>query len=487
MNALPQALRLQPVQADVADVAAMRETEAVARKEINRLAQLDLRVYESERKAAAKRLDWRVGKLDAEVTARRINLARAEAAKIPKHPPLAAGDTLALALDDTERFLRRFVVMPNEHAYAVSAFWAAHTHVVEHCYTTPRLAFLSPEAGSGKTHAMSLVGLLSANTIATVNASPAAIFRGLEKGMLTLAVDEIDTIFSNKGKNDNHEELRGVINAGYKQGNTVIRCVGQDHEVAEFPTFCPVALAGLGDLPDTIRSRAIQIHMKRRTPGELIEEYRPRRHDAEAAAIRDRFGALLEPLAKAIGGAEPELPPGIINRDREVWEPLVAIADAAGGHWPERARAAASALIAAARRPDAVSLGVRLLGDIRAVMGDAHQVSTNRLLDQLRELDGSPWADIGDDGLDARFMAKLLRKYVNAEGEAIESRNIRLPDASIRKGYKRHDFEDAWARYLQADTGSRVSATSATSAETDPVADVADFRDWHAGAEEDPF
>ena len=451
------------------------------------MARLDDRDYESERKAAAKRLDWRVGKLDAEVTARRINLARAEAAKIPKHPPLALGDTLAQALDDGERFLRRFVVMPNEHAYAVSALWAGHTHVVEHFHTTPRIAFVSPEAGSGKTHAMNLLGMLSANTIATVNASPAAIFRGLEKEMLTLAVDEIDTIFSNKGKNDNNEELRGLINAGYKQGNTVLRCVGQDHDAVKFPTFCPVGLAGLGDLPETIRSRAIIIHMKRRTPGEFIEEYRPRRHDAEAASIRERLGALLEPIGKAIGGAEPELPPGIINRDREVWEPLIAIADAAGGHWPERARAAASALIAAARRPDAVSLGVRLLGDIRAVMGDIHQFSTNRLLDQLRELDGSPWADIGDDGLDARFMAKLLRKYENPEGEAIESRNIRLPDGSIRKGYKRHDFEDAWARYLQAELGSRLSATSATSAETAPVADVADFRDWHAAAEEDPF
>ena len=54
-------------------------------------------------------------------------------------------------LNAAEELFRRFCLFPNEHCYPAVALWAAHTHCVESFYTTPRLAFLSPEGADNST------------------------------------------------------------------------------------------------------------------------------------------------------------------------------------------------------------------------------------------------------------------------------------------------------------------------------------------------
>ncbi len=50
--------------------------------------------------------------------------------------------------------------------------------------------------------------------------------------------------------------------------------------------------------------------------------------------------------------AQPEPAEGMSGRAEQIWEPLLAIADAAGGDWPERARAACAELTLANGVPD---------------------------------------------------------------------------------------------------------------------------------------
>jgi hypothetical protein len=149
------------------------------------------------------------------------------------------------------------------------------------------------------------------------------------------------------------------------------------------------------------------------------------------------------------------MPAGVVDRDADVWEPLLAIADAAGGDWPRRAREAAMALVAAAKERTP-SLGVRLLADIRTVFGDRDAMSTSGLLEALCALDEAPWGEIaGGKPLNARGLANRLKPY------GITSRNVR-DGGVIVKGYRREDFADAWNRYLPSSPESATSATSAT-------------------------
>ena len=79
------------------------------------------------------------------------------------------------------------------------------------------------------------------------------------------------------------------------------------------------------------------------------------------------------------------LPKGIEDRDADVWEPLLAVAELAGGHWPERARVAAVAAVAADGVKTTPSPGIELLADIKAVFDQlqVEAIFTTNLLAEL--------------------------------------------------------------------------------------------------------
>lgn len=343
-------------------------------------------------------------------------------------------------LAEVEAFVAKYVALPSEAARVAVTLWVAHAHGV-HCFeSSPRLALLSPEPGSGKTRTLEILELLVPRPMLVLSATPAAVFRSMESNPPTLLFDEVDTIFSRRARaGDGAEELRALLNAGHRVGATIPRCHGPNHDVREFPVYGAVALAGLGDLPDTLMSRSVVIRMRRRAPDEAVAAYR-RREAAPAGEV------LAEALAAWVAGAEeelrdawPEMPDGVTDRPADVWESLLAIADAAGGTWPDRARAACVELTRVST-PLEVSLGVRLLHDLRKVFGAEKRLGTETILDRLHGLDESPWGDLGGKPLDARGLARRLGSF------GINSTKVKVGGASIR-GYRADDLADAWNRY----------------------------------------
>jgi hypothetical protein len=383
-------------------------------------------------------------------------------------------DNLALRLDGQKgaamlnavhEFLGRFVSYPCPHSHAAHSLWILHTHLMHRWESTPRLAFLSAEPASGKTRALEITEPLVPNPVCAVNVSPAYLFRkvGSEDGPQTILYDEIDTVFGPKAKEN--EEIRGLLNAGHRRGAVAGRCVvrGNSIETEEIPAYSAVALAGLGWLPDTILSRSIIIRMRRRHAGEQVEPFRRRLHEPVGWRLRERIEAWTLGIEADIKW--PELPPSITDRDADVWEPLLAVADMVGGDWPRRSRDAAVALVAAGKDAEP-SLGVRLLSDLRVVFGDMDQMPTTAILTALNDMKEAPWGDFRGKPLDDRGLANRLRSY------GIRSTSIRV-GSTTPKGYRREDLFDAWQRYLPPSPDrSATSATSATAA--DHVADVAD-------------
>jgi hypothetical protein len=392
----------------------------------------------------------------------------------------AESDGGANLLDDVHAFLGRFVAYPSPESQTAHALWIAHAHLMEAWESTPRLAFLSPEPGSGKTRALEATELLVPNPVEAVNVTPAYLFRkvGAEEGRPTILFDEIDTVFGPKAKDN--EEIRGLLNAGHRRGAVAGRCVVRGKLVLteEIPAYCALAVAGLGGLPDTILTRSIVIRMRRRSPGETVEPFRRRVHAPAGLELHERLAAWAASIEVAMKSSWPEMPVGIVDRDADLWEAPLAVADAAGGEWPTRARVAAVALVAASKA-GTPSLGLKLLADLRNVMGDNEHLPTERILHALHDIDESPWGNLRGKPLDARGLSQRLRPY------DIKPTTIRTA-AGTPKGYRRQDFYDAWSRYLPSIPfnyveglssgaatnsvgGSRLeSATSATSA-TAPV------------------
>ena len=194
--------------------------------------------------------------------------------------------------------------------------------------------------------------MLVPRPVEAVNVTPAYLFRKVadEAGRPTILFDEVDTVFGPKAKDN--EEIRGLLNAGHRRGAVAGRCVvrGKLVETEEIPAYCAVALAGLGGLPDTILSRCVVVRMRRRAPGEMVEPFRRRVNGPDGDELRDRLARWAETAVTPAINRYPVIPPSINDRDADVWEPLLAVADAAGGDWPQRARVAAVALVADSSR-----------------------------------------------------------------------------------------------------------------------------------------
>lgn len=353
---------------------------------------------------------------------------------------------LADVLDRVHHYLARFIAYPSGHAAIAHVLWIAHTHCMDAWESTPRLAALSPEPGSGKTRLLEMTENLVPRPVEAVNVTPAYLFRKVadEAGRPTILFDEIDTVFGPRAKDN--EEIRGLLNAGHRQGAVAGRCVvrGKVVETEEIPAYCAVALAGLDDLPDTIRTRSIIIRMRRRAPSETVEPYRRRLHAGEGHELRDQLAARIADAEMALRAAMPVMPDCIVDRDADVWEPLIAIADHAGGDWPDLARVAAVTLVTDAKA-ETPSQGVKLLADLRTVFGTAEQMTTEDILERLCAVDESPWGDLRGKPLDARGLAKHLGKY------EVKPKTIRTMTQRTAKGYTRESLHDAWERYLPAE------------------------------------
>lgn len=358
----------------------------------------------------------------------------------------------AQVLDEADQFITRYVVFPDEHSSVAVTLFAAHTHAVECFYVTPRLILDSAEPESGKTRVLELLALLCRNPKMTFSTTVAALYRRLHDKMLTVLLDEADAIWSAKA-GPQAEELRAFVNSGYKRGATVDRCVGDGAgiSVVEFPVFAPVAIAGIaGKMPATVTTRAVTIHMRRRAPGELIAPYEEQDVIPEARALRDHLAGWTAAVQDQLKAARPSMPEGVADRRAEIWRALLAIADAAGGEWPKRARAACEHFCLGARAVPA-SLGVRLLSDLKAIFGARDRMTTVDILQELTEMEEAPWGDMprSHKPLDARGLAGLLKRY------HIGPATFDILDGTGKtaKGYTTYattdndGLADAWRRY----------------------------------------
>ncbi len=166
--------------------------------------------------------------------------------------------------------------------------------------------------------------------------------------------------------------------------------------------------------------------------------------------------------------AQPALPNELEDRQQDVVEPLVAIADMAGGEWPQRARLG---LIKLFGQQDDASFGAKLLAAIKAIFDekDEDRLATRELLKGLVADDDGPWASMFEDDLKhdrlqtaSARLARYLKPYKRPDGERIRPRPIRVDDETV-KGFYRSDFEDAWSHWLSPCPPGVTGVTSVTS------------------------
>ncbi|MCP4006084.1 MAG: DUF3631 domain-containing protein, partial [bacterium] len=310
-------------------------------------------------------------------------------------------------LDDLVRTFEKFIVLVDGAAVAL-ALWTIHTYAIAASYISPIIALLSPEKRCGKTTVLIVLGALVRKSLPASNITSAALFRSIEHYTPTLLIDEADSFLAKS------DELRGVLNSGHTRANAVvIRTVGDNHEPKVFSTWGPKAIALIGKLPSTLEDRSVVIPMRRQAPGEKAERVRQEHLGTELGELRAQIARWVADHEDDLEGIDPDVPHELHDRAQDNWRPLLGIADAAGGDWPERARRAALDLNRSDREGDSTP-GVQLLSDLRDLFEGrgVDRMSSEQIVAVLTKMEDRPWPEWRrGQPLTQSGLARLLKRY----------------------------------------------------------------------------
>lgn len=364
--------------------------------------------------------------------------------------PVSGGGAVvtgAGVLDAVREWLDRFIVVVDDGDLDVLTLWAAHTHLAEETYTSPRLAIDSPVPGSGKTTVLEHLHRLCVNPVQAASLSSSALLvRLLKDGIRTVLIDEADRSLSKD--NPLTTELLAILNSGYKRGGTrpvLTPSKGSDWVVEEMSTYSPVAMAGNNpDLPDDTRSRCIRVLLMpdidataEESDWELIED--------EAIELARRLSGWADAVRLQVR-TRPTLPEQIKGRARERWGPLKRVATAAGGRWPAVVDALAVADVEriAQQREEGIAVErphLALLRHLHITVGSESFVGTEELIDRLVSNWPEVWGDSSPFGkrLTAQRLGRMLSTHYNITTSRLERTGPR--------GYTRASLTPAFRQF----------------------------------------
>jgi len=333
---------------------------------------------------------------------------------------------------------RRFVVLPPE-ADTLLAFWALHTHAFAAAEVSPILAIVSPEKRCGKTRLIEVLNLLTSKPLPTSNITGPALFRTVEKYQPTLLVDEADSFIWDD------ENLRGILNSGHrKETASVMRLVGENYEPCSFGTWCPKVIAAIKKLPATVEDRSIMVRLNRKSAQETVERFYHKSAQGELSPLCRKAARWVKDNADEIAAIRPSLPKELNDRQQDIWEPLLVLADVVGGHWPGRARMAAIVLCCASSVDSDDSAGPLLLADLRQLFeAKSEKISSKDIVEALGAMEERPWPEWKNGRpITARQLASLLKPF------GVRPAMLRTEDGVFR-GYEMKQFIEVFARYAE--------------------------------------
>jgi 5S rRNA maturation endonuclease (ribonuclease M5) len=393
----------------------------------------------STRTAAARVLGERGVKFAGQLVAAAMKLADNEG----EGPPLPPADADpwpdpvdgVVLLDEIRALVSRYVILPPGAAVTLSLF-ALASHAIDSFNTASYLFITSPTPECGKTRAIEVLEPVVRRSWRPAILTGPVLFRGVEQYEPTLFIDEAEVV---RQRNDAAENIRAILHFGYRRGATVDRCVGDDHELTKFRIFGFKVFACIGELPGTLLTRCIVIPMRRRRGNERVARFVPREVESIGFTLRRKCRRWANDHMDVLRESVPTLPDYLEDRRREIWEPLFAVAEAAG--WTAQIEQAAKQL--SGSRPLETD-GVELLADISEVFATRRvdKLPSAELLTALKSMEGRPWADVNRGrGLTAHQLARELKAF------GVVSGTIRV-EGGTPKGYVAERFADAFERYL---------------------------------------
>jgi hypothetical protein len=352
----------------------------------------------------------------------------------------------ATLLDRLRVLFTQSVVLPKWVPELLPLF-VLHTYAFHLRDVSVYLGVESPVRRCGKTTLLSLLLRLINRPVVASSVSASSFFHVIQELKPTLMIDEADRFLKSR------EELQGILNAGYTPDTAIVIRMGPpapgskaQSAVNFFSVWCPKVIAQIGHLPETLADRSIVFRMQRKIATEQCQRIR----NLNTLDLRRHCARFALDHSQGITCARPEIPDALNDRAADIWEPLLVLADLAGGNWPRLGRDAAIGLAGAADENNSNPISSLLL-DIFFLftLRKVDRMFTRDLLVGLNsQFAGRPW------------MEQLARKSNGVRKEITDlwlSRQLRpfgikpctlwINDRSA-KGYRSEDFRDVFKRYI---------------------------------------
>ena len=317
-------------------------------------------------------------------------------------------------LDDAAGFFRRYVWIDEPGADAL-ALWVVMTWIHDRLDISPFANLTSATKRCGKSLLLEVLAELVYRPLPlSGQVTAAALFRIVEPHAPTLMLDEADTYMRDD------EILRGVVNGSQRRNVAyIVRCVEPDNEPRRFGTWCPKLIAGIGNIPDTIRDRSLVVRLERKPVAVRLDPWRERDREA-VEAMRGQIARWTADNAGRIGGtlSAVTFPDSFqSDRARDAWAPLLAIANAAGGEWAGRNGRAWKACehFAATSGDDEGGAREMLLADLYSIFeagGWPEAIPSATIVERLAAMESQPWPEWKrGKPITVRQLASLLRPF----------------------------------------------------------------------------
>ena len=358
-------------------------------------------------------------------------------------------------LDDIASLFRRYLVCSDDQL-TVLALWSLYTWCFKSFSIAPYLVIRSPEPQSGKTICLQLLESVCNEPELISGATASALQSRLTRDR-TVREDEFlpfsppFTFFIDDSQNilgpSERQPLVPLLNAGWDRAS---RYVERRREIF---AFGPKAFAGNAPLPPSLASRCIPIVLRRPRPADNYDWFRPWLIADEADALMGRMEDWVKENSSGLHEAEcgdiNPFPQTLTPRQQDCAEPLLRVARLVGGHWPEKAFNAFTAIFQFSEQ----SPSTLMLSDLRlifSVKNNPAYLSTRDLLAALCKFEDRPWHSWTTKS--GRSLGTMLRPF------DIGSRTLSPDSESACKGYLFRDLQDTWERYLPPQTESSESS-----------------------------
>jgi DNA primase len=220
----------------------------------------------------------------------------------------------------------RYVDFKSNVESAILSLWTIGTYFYTMFPAYPYVALNGPK-NSGKSTVLRVLQPLAFNMISTSDPTGASMFRLINNNGCTVGIDEAERYHN--PKDAGMQQIRQLLNSGYKQGMPAIRLIGEDLKPQAFDVYSPKILAAIAGLEDVLASRCIAIPMRR--TDKKMPHFPP---DFSGTSIRHQLYTLALTYHQEIYRHYYERPDlhKLQNRSSELWQPLIALAAYFEGH-----------------------------------------------------------------------------------------------------------------------------------------------------------